>query len=129
MEKCQVCKKRVEDIRHVGVECFYDVHEIVPKAEKKEFFQEVSKKEVYWGYTRHYPYPAGKRDKFHTEDGGKSKYGTPITKVINEPVEIPGIRLLETAVYSIQCCKQCRGDFLAEFKKWACGDFINSNKE
>lgn len=33
-ETCPICTRIMEDSRHVGVECFYDVLEVAPKAVK-----------------------------------------------------------------------------------------------
>lgn len=49
-EKCQVCGQVDEDIRHVGVECFYAVDEVVPEAEEQLVLQR-SGKRFPWGYT------------------------------------------------------------------------------
>jgi len=54
MERCPICGKKMEDSRHVGVECFYDVNEYVMDATKREFFIPVDLHGSYWGVTRTY---------------------------------------------------------------------------
>lgn len=112
---CPVCEGDMEDTRHVGVECFYDVNEVVPSAEKRPVFQEVSEGASIWGMTRRYP--AGTRDKHSTHKTGESSY-----KIETAQEPIAAIRLVENQIYSVTCCKSCRADFLDMFGKWAKGE-------
>ncbi len=118
MDRCPVCRKMCEDIRHVGVECFYRVNEVAPKMKEQLVLQEVHENAPYWGVTR--AYPAGTRDEF----SARQKTGEPNTTIIDTTqVPIPAVRLLEKTLYTIQCCKPCRGDFLELLKKWTNGEF------
>ena len=118
-EACPICGREMEDRRHVSVECFYDVKEIVPTATQAVVFQEVDKKTAIWGITRHYP--KGKRDSIFIKKRSTNKLGTPVTEWGNKKVPVAPIRLLEKAIYSVPCCKACRGDFLRLFGEWAEG--------
>ena len=65
-ENCPVCGEITEDMRHVAIECFYAVDEIVPSFGKKQIFQEVPMKSAIWGKTR--TYSNGKIDDFYFGD-------------------------------------------------------------
>jgi hypothetical protein len=127
---CPICEKKTVDMRHVGVECFYNVSEITNKVNESKIFVEVDEKTAYWGTTRRYP--EGTRDhwkvdenytrKVKLEDG--KEIGVDHTKIDIEQLPIEKIRLLEKALFSINCCKSCRSDFLAIFKSWTEGGLI-----
>lgn len=116
----------MEDQRHVGVECFYDVHEVVPSATKQTVLVEVPEKGRYWGITRRYP--PGSRDR-HVPSDGASDGGLKVIRVevVQEP--IPEARFLEKALFNVTCCKACRADFLALFGRWASGEFVQPEGE
>ena len=38
---CPICKKKTVDMRHVGVDCFYDVSEITNKVQESQILIEV----------------------------------------------------------------------------------------
>lgn len=113
-EVCPVCKREMEDMRHVGVECFYQVDEIVPQMEPKPIFVEVDANTAIWGTTR--MYPAGTRD-HHTS----VSTGPHSSRIDIEQLPIDPIRLMENKVFSMRCCKDCRADFLSALKDWADG--------
>lgn len=121
---CPICKKKTVDMRHVGVECFYDVSEITNKVQESQIFVEVDEKTAYWGTTRRYP--EGTRDHWKVDenyikkvklDDGK-EIDVDHTKIGIKQLPIGKIRLLEKALFSINCCKSCRSDFLSIFKSW-----------
>jgi hypothetical protein len=112
---CPVCQGDMDDTRHVGVECFYEVHEVVPSAEKRPFFSEVEETASIWGTTRRYP--AGTKDKRRVIKTGENS-----SKIETDQVPIPAIRLYENHLYRVTCCKSCRGDFLQVFGKWSRGE-------
>jgi len=122
VKTCPICNREMEDRRHVGVECGYAVNEFVPWAEQILHFVECDEEGAYWGYTRRYP--AGTRDEFNV---GKveERDGYTYTKVDTEQHPIDKIRLYEKMVYSVECCKACRADFLAIFGRWARGEYIS----
>jgi len=111
---CPVCQGDMEDTRHVGVECFYDVHEVAPSAEKLKFFQEVPEGAAIWGVTRRYP--AGTIDKHRI-----IRVDENTSKIETDQTPLPAIRLRENTLYSVTCCKSCRADFLEMFGKWSKG--------
>lgn len=123
---CPICKADVEDMRHVSVECFYDVQEFVPDMIEEQIFVEVDDKNTYFGYTR--KYENGMRDKFSKHDGGKTPGGTKITKIENNPEPIGPIRLLENHVFRINCCKGCRAEFLQMLADWREGKFFDKRQ-
>lgn len=118
-EKCPICKRQVEDMRHVTVECFYAVDEIAPQTEQETIFKEVPKENTYLGHTR--TYTEGERDNFDVKHELDEK-GREIHKINNNPVPVDEIRLLEIAAYRQNCCKNCRHNFLMAFKKWTDGE-------
>lgn len=118
---CPICKRKMEDMRHVTVECFYAVDEFVPEIEQEVIFKEIPKEGSYWGHSR--TYTEGKRDEFDVKHELDEK-GREVHKIINNPVPVDDIRLLELAAYRQNCCKECRHDFLVTFKKWADGELI-----
>ena len=75
---CPICCREMHDQRHVLVECFYQVDEIV-----------------------------------------KSAKPTSITKRIGETTENR-----RCMAYQVNCCKQCRGEFMGMMKRWSEGEFI-----
>jgi hypothetical protein len=111
---CPVCGGEMEDSRHVSVECFYDVQEVVPTAEMQTIFREVPAEGTFWGTTRRYSGGTKDRHVISTVD-------EKTTKVDIEQDPVPAIRLLEQHVYSVTCCKSCRADFLNMFAKWSKG--------
>jgi hypothetical protein len=121
-ETCPICHKEMEDRRHVGVECFYDVSEAVPETRKLPIFKEVDRKSTIWGITRHYP--RGTRDKWFIKKVSVSKEGIKTTHSGIKQVPVKAVRLLEDHLYSVTCCKACRGDFLRLFGQWAKGKFV-----
>jgi hypothetical protein len=123
---CPICGKEMEDTRHVGVECFYDVHEVVPDAVKSVIFKEVDEGTTYWGVTRHYP--EGTKDNHFVESEGKTEAGFKTTKIGIKQDPIPKIRLLEDSLFSVTCCKSCRADFLWIFGQWAKGELVDFEK-
>ena len=120
-EKCPVCGKEMEDQRHVGVECFYNVQEAVPSARTSTIFKEVDAKGTYWGVTRRYK--KGTKDKW-VVTGRSVKNGVPHTRVDTKQVRVKGVRLLEDTLFSVTCCKSCRGDFLRLFRAWSRGEHV-----
>lgn len=61
---CPICLDAdMDDIRHVSVECFYDVSEVAPGASREPIFRGVPEDAAIWGATRHYP--AGTRAVYH----------------------------------------------------------------
>jgi len=125
-EECPVCGREMEDQRHVGVECFYDVNEAVPSAKKGTIFQEVDGKSVYWGVTQRYR--KGTRDKWIAKDL-PNKNGIKQTSMKTKQVPIKPIRLLEKSIYTVACCKACRADFLAMMGRWARGELVTDEGE
>lgn len=127
VDTCPICGRAMEDQRHVGVECFYDVHEVVPSAVAQTVLVEVPEQGRYWGITRRYP--AGRRDRHVPSDGGATASGFKVIKVdvVQEP--LPAVRLLEKPLFSVACCKACRADFLALFGRWASGEFAQGGNE
>ena len=119
MENCPICGKEMEDSRHVSVECFYAVEEVVPRAKKSVMLQEVTKKGSYWGITRRYP--RGTRDKWFVAKRGVKK-GIKTTKIETRQISAKPVRLLENAIYTMGCCKSCRGDFLRLLGEWSRGE-------
>lgn len=117
-QTCPICKREMEDTRHVGVECFYAVDEVVPTIQKSLIFVEVPEDVTLWGITRRYS--GGTRDKFSSTQEGNVKH----LKSTQEPLSPDKIRLVEESLYSQTCCKSCRADFLAVFKRWCSGDFV-----
>ncbi len=113
VEICPVCNGDMEDSRHVSVECFYDVHEVVPEADKSTIFREVEFDAAIWGVTRRYS--GGTKDRHVVNQDGN------VTRITIEQDPVPPIRLVDQSVYSVTCCKACRGDFLRMFGKWARG--------
>lgn len=126
-ESCPICKGEMEDRRHVAVECFYDVSEVAPTATKQLILQEVDNDAAYWGTTRRYP--AGTRDRHISSDGGVSEHGLKVVKVevVQDPT--PPVRLLEQDLFSVDCCKACRADFLRMFGRWAKGEFVSERNQ
>lgn len=120
---CPVCGGEMEDSRHVAVECFYDVSEVVADAQKSTIFVEVGADAPIWGTTRNYG--AGTRDRFVVSEGRDTVPPSGPMSVIHVervPEPIPPIRLAELNSYSVTCCKNCRADFLRIFGRWARGD-------
>ena len=115
MDVCPVCQGDMEDTRHVGVECFYDVHEVAPTADKRQFFQEVPENGSYWGVTRRYP--AGTKDSHRFVSTGENS-----SKMETDQIPVAPIRLFENSLYSVTCCKSCRADFLQMFGRWSRGE-------
>ncbi|MGE4043428.1 MAG: hypothetical protein AB7F35_01150 [Acetobacteraceae bacterium] len=117
----------MEDSRHVAVECFYAVDEVAPTAQKVPFFSEVPPEGAYWGITR--SYPAGTKDRHVVSDGGVSESGVPVTRLdtVQEPVK--PVRLLEQTAFSVDCCKRCRGEFLAMFGTWSKGELVGERDD
>ena len=111
---CPVCQGDMEDQRHVGVECFYDVHEVAPMATKRRIFFEVDDKASVWGLTRRYP--AGTEDKHRVVPTGEHS-----SRIETDQVPVPAIRLCNVTIYDVTCCKSCRGEFLNMFGQWARG--------
>lgn len=129
IQMCPICKGEMEDTRHVAVECFYAVNEIVPEVKEIPIFQEVPEEASIWGITRQYD--NGTKDDFSSEHGGYTEGGHPITKInrTQKPLENPKIRLLEKTMYSLTCCKSCRADFMDLLRRWNAGEFISSPGE
>ncbi|MCX4196792.1 hypothetical protein OMR07_15440 [Methylobacterium organophilum] len=124
---CPIClDAEVEDMRHIAVECFYDVSEVAPEATRKPIFCEVPDDTAIWGVTRRYP--AGTRDRFVTEDGGQTEGGTPLIRLRTVQDPIGGIRLAEKETYSLDCCKSCRGTFLTLFGAWSRGEHVRRSE-
>lgn len=121
LEVCPICSRRVEDMRHVGVECFYQVDEVVPRMEPTPIFVEVSADTAIWGITR--TYPAGTRD-HHTA----VSTGPHSSRIVIDQLPIDGVRLAENRMFSIRCCKDCRADFLNVLKRWADGEEIRERE-
>jgi hypothetical protein len=119
---CPVCNGEMEDRRHVSVECFYDVHEVAPYAEKDTLLQEVPHEGAFWGITRRYP--EGTRDKPVVTGTSKTPGGYTVTHIENAQEPIPSVRVIEKPVYTIPCCKDCRAEFLHVFGKWAKGELV-----
>jgi len=121
--RCKVCGNKTEDMRHVGVECFYKVNEddIVPDADERQFFSEVGEDSSIWGKTRRYK--SGTVDRFEIIDHGKDDRGVGHTELVPHQDPVPPIRLRENVLFSIDCCKSCRADFLQVFKRWRNGEF------
>ena len=118
--RCPICCQEMDDRRHVSVECFYKVDEVVPEAEESKIFVEVNEESTYFGYTRRYK--DGTRDEFSsTPDPVKEN----LTHLNVEQVPIGDIRLLENTIYTLECCKSCRADFLDMLKKWKQGEFVH----
>jgi hypothetical protein len=117
MEKCPICGKESEDMRHVGVECLYEVNEFVPSAVRETVLSEVPEGKVYLAKTKHFP--AGTVDELFVSE---VKGNTTVLKVKQVPV--PAVRLLEKSLFNVSCCKRCRGDFLRLFKAWSEGKHI-----
>jgi hypothetical protein len=117
----------MEDSRHVAVECFYAVDEVAPTATKVPFFAEVPAEGAYWGITR--SYPAGTKDRHIASDGGVSESGIQATKIATVQDPIGPIRLLEKTAFSVDCCKRCRGEFLAMFGKWSKGELVGERDD
>jgi hypothetical protein len=120
MEKCRVCGKEFEDMRHVGVECLYDVKSLAPNCTKERVFTEVPEGPVYLESTRHYP--EGTVDKLTVVKSEEKN-----VKINTRQVPVPAIRLLEKNLFVVDCCKDCRGDFLKIFKEWSEGKHIGEN--
>lgn len=118
-EFCPICKLEMEDRRHVSVECFYEVNEYVPTAEKSMFFTQVDEGVGIWGHTRRYY--DGTRDHHESIPTGPNSSRVEVSQV---PIDPPDIRLLERQLYSLDCCKRCRHEFLMVFKMWSQGRFI-----
>lgn len=121
MDICPICKRKTEDIRHVSVECFYAVDEIIPETEHEVVFKEIPKEGSHLGKTR--TYKEGTIDDFHIEEEEREDK-TPICHVINNPKPTNEIRLLELNVYRRNCCKSCRADFMQMMKDWSQGNLI-----
>lgn len=118
-DKCPICTEEEEDMRHVMVECFYQVDEIVPQSQPTKFFKEVTQDGTYLGLTRRYS--EGTRDEHFVEEETFTEAGNPLTKIGIKQVPIDPIRLLELTGFNLTCCKACRGDFLMMLKDWADG--------
>lgn len=125
-KSCPVCGHEMEEERHVGVECFFDVQEIVPQTTKQPIFVEVDPVKTYWGTTRHYP--AGTRD-VHIVRDDITQNGLHVVKIDVDQEPSEPIRLLEKNMFNITCCKSCRADFLAIFGRWASGEFAQQSDE
>jgi hypothetical protein len=119
---CPICQGDMDDTRHVGVECFYEVHEVAPQADKVIFLKEVESDGFYWGVTRRYP--AGTRDKFRTAPTGENSI-----RLDTEQEPIAAARAVEVPVYQVTCCKSCRADFLRMFGQWSRGALIQRQHE
>ena len=124
---CQVCGDDGPDMRHVGVECFYSVQELVPDAEEQIFFVEIPDDGTYLGYKR--KYPAGVRERFKTDRTSTNERDVETIHMKTVEAPIPAIRLQEISVYSIRCCKSCRAGFLGVFKRWREGEFREGEGE
>ncbi len=114
MEECPICKKETEDMRHVGVECFYNVSEVAD-VDSHRIFTEVEKDATYWGVTRTV---SGTKDSFEEKEVGDTIH----IKTTQVPAD--DMRLLEKTIFSKACCKSCRGDFLKMFGKWCAGEIV-----
>jgi hypothetical protein len=99
---------------------------VVPEVKEVPIFIEVEPNAVIWGHTRHYE--NGTRDEFTSSDGGKTPGGFPINKISvkKKPLENPKIRLRETSMFSLTCCKSCRADFMDILRRWNSGEFVSS---
>jgi len=119
METCPICKKKVEDMRHLRLDCFYAIEEFVSTLQKEVIFKQVPMKGGYWGTTR--TYRKGTKDK-HITKQHPIKENTFITTTKQIPIK--DVRLLEVGAYYTDCCKSCRGDFLSLFKRFMNGEFV-----
>jgi hypothetical protein len=117
MEKCPICGGECEDMRHVGVECLYEIRELVPSAVVETVLTEVPEDIKYLARTKRYP--AGTVDSLFVSDVKGS-----LTTIDCKQVPIPAVRLLEKSLFNVRCCKSCRGDFLNLFKAWSEGKHI-----
>lgn len=125
MEICPICRKETKDIRHVGVECNYDVEEIIPDINKKKFYYPISMDKTYWGTTKiYYSGTVGKLEIIPKEN---------ITEIVRKQILLPEDeqtqRFIEIPVFQILCCKSCRADFLEVFKQWRQGQFCKQLKD
>jgi len=119
---CPICKREMEDTRHVAVECFYAVNEVVPNIEEVQIFNEVDENDSIWGITRRYK--NGTRDEHSCVKTGPNS-----TRIDTKQVPCGDIRLVEMSMFSQTCCKSCRADFLEMFGKWCKGEFVTKEGE
>jgi hypothetical protein len=117
---CPICNEEIEDMRHVTIECFYAVHEVVPQMEQEKIYVEVPMKGNYLAKT--YVYKEGIEERvcaIKKEDEDFIRYET-----VEHETKLP-IRFVEKQSYISNCCKRCRADFLDVLRKWRNGDFIS----
>jgi len=127
VDTCPICRQEMEDRRHVGVECFYAVDEVAPDTTKDTVLRPVPDDASIWGITRRYP--AGTVDK-HVVTGvttSEAGYKTTHVGTVQEP--IPPIRVVELTIYSMECCKSCRADFLRMFGRWTKGALVHREED
>lgn len=117
-EICPVCGQQTEDMRHVDVECFYQVNERAPHIKEREVLIAVDPEKSYFGLLRRYT-------------GGEQQHAdferTGTTTTIHrrwEPMAQPELTVLPQNVYGIRCCKACRADFIGLFLRWSKGEFV-----
>jgi hypothetical protein len=115
---CPVCSNKCGDMRHIGIECFYEVDEYVPESEKQIFFKEVDEKSTYWGVTRRYK--EGTKDRIVQGEYEEEE----VIKIITKQEPVDSIRLLEIPLYRVNCCKGCRHEFLSLFSAWFKAKFV-----
>lgn len=117
---CIVCGDTdVDDMRHVDVECFYHVGEIVPQATPRTVFREVPSQAHPLGRTRRYW--EGSADALRTWRCDNPGPGEADVRVETVEEPLPPIRLVEVTTWGVRCCKPCRGRFLDLFAHWARG--------
>jgi hypothetical protein len=107
----------VDDMRHVNVECFYQVNEVAPQAAPRTVFREVPDGVHPLGRTRRYW--AGGADALRTWRCDNPGPGEDPVRVETVEEPLPPIRLVEVTTWGVRCYKPCSGRFLDLFGEWA----------
>lgn len=119
---CVVCGGKVGEHRHVLVESFYDARTVPSPAQRVPILQEIPEESDICGVTRRYP--AGTVDRFVPIPETSCVDGVAVVRLEVTQEPSPPTRLLERPAYRVDCCKRCRDDFIALFKRWTQGDFV-----
>lgn len=125
LETCAVCGKKKEDMRHVLVECFYRVSEIVPEMEEVSLYSQIETDKNMLGDA--IVIEKAKKSYLTTDEEKQAKEekdNVHHIKRVHEDMELTEPMLLRKfTVYNIRCCKKCRSIFLTLLKSWKNGNF------
>lgn len=106
-------------MRHVDVECFYQVNERAPHLYERPVIKRVEGDALRFGGTL-YRAPSLEKQRHTSTQTGPHHYRLDAHW---EPDSTEPVHLFQTTVYGTRCCKSCRGDFISLFVRWSKGEF------